>query len=485
MLEQLEARPLASRRGSAIRRSQSEIRGVGSKSAISNLIAAGLMIAVVFTALAFGTVEAWSVALFELIVIVLLLLWAAKAFVDKRLVIRVPPAALPLGGLILLGLVQSIAFTGSGGRISSLSMDVESTRGAAIVIFFLFVCLLVAANFFSSPERLRLLVTFLIVFGLVLAVFALIQHFTWKGRLYWVRPTSSAGAGTGGPFINRNHFAGYMEMLIPLPIALALSRSARVEARVFYGFAAVIMGIAQIASLSRAGMASLAAGALFLVGVSARRHRDAPKRTGRFSFIFSPAALNSLILAAILVGIFWVGADFDIVKRISSDPVTSNASTDRKAMWSDTLRMFSANPILGIGLGAYETVYPVYGRGDGSAQIQFAHNDYLQALADGGIVAAALAVWFVIATFRDFARGVRLRDPFLQRVAMGAGAGIFAILFHSLFDFNLQLPSNALLFLVLSAIVASVATIGDRRKIANPEKHIEEERTTNPNSELI
>jgi O-antigen ligase len=185
--------------------------------------------------------------------------------------------------------------------------------------------------------------------------------------------------------------------------------------------------------------------------------------------------LNSLILAAIIVGIFWVGADFDIVKRISNDPVTSNASTDRKAIWFDTLKMFSANPILGVGLGAYETVYPVYGRGDGSALIQFAHNDYLQALADGGIVAGALAIWFVIATYRDFARGVRLRDPLLHRLTMGAGAGIFAILFHSLFDFNLQLPSNALLFLVLSGIVASVATIGGRRKIAKPEKHIEEE----------
>jgi len=470
MLEQVEARLLADdRRDSAIRSSQSEIRNAPPQSAISNLIAAGLMVAVVFTALALGTVEAWSVALFELIVLVLLMLWAAKALVEKRLDIRVPPAALPLIGLVLLGLAQSIAITGSGGRISSLSMDVEATRGAVAVIFFLFVSFLIAANFFTSPGRLRTLANFLIVFGLVLAVFALIQHFTWEGRLFWVRPTSSAGAGTGGPFVNRNHFAGYMEMLIPLPIALALSGAARGEARLFYGFAAVIMGIAQVASLSRAGIVSLAAGVLFLAAVSVRRTRDGAQRARRFSFMFRPASFNFLILAAIIVGIFWVGADSDIIKRISSDPVTTTAATDRKAIWSDTLRMFSANPILGVGLGAYETVYPVYGRGDGSALIQFAHNDYLQALADGGIVAAALAVWFVIAIFRDFGRGVRLRDPLLHRLAMGAGAGIFAILVHSLFDFNLQLPSNALLFLVLSAIVASVVGIGYRKAIANSE----------------
>ena len=432
----------------SIRNSQSAIRNFADRS-----IAIGLMVTMVFTVVALGTVEAWSVAIFELIVLFLMLLWAAKAVVEKRLEIRIPSAALPLAAFVLLGLIQSIAITGASGQTKSLSMDVEATRGAVTVIFFLLVCFLIAANFFTSTERLRVLANFLVIFGLALAVFALIQHLTWEGKLFWIRPTSSAGAGTGGPFVNRNHFAGYMEMLIPIPLALALSRATRGEARLFYGFAAAIMGIAQIASLSRAGIVSLAAGVFFLAAVATRRNRDETERAGRgrLRFMFSPAAFMFLMLAAIIGGIFWVGADFNIIKRLSNDPVMSAAATDRKAIWSDTLRMFNANPILGVGVGAYETVYPIYGRGDGSSLIQFAHNDYLQALADGGIVAGALAIWFIIAIFRDFARGVSLQQPLARAIALGAGAGIFAILVHSLFDFNLQIPSNALLFLVLSA----------------------------------
>src|SRR5215813_9296395 len=97
---------------------------------LDNAVRVGLMAAIVFTTLALGTVEAWSVAIFQLIVLILVILWATKAILEKHLEIKIPPAALPLGAFTLLGLAQSIAFTGSNGKISSLSMDVEATRGA-------------------------------------------------------------------------------------------------------------------------------------------------------------------------------------------------------------------------------------------------------------------------------------------------------------------------------------------------------------------
>src|ERR1700730_1720836 len=250
---------------------------------LDKIIAGGLMLAVVFTALALGAVEAWSVALFELIIVILLLLWAARAIIEKKLEALIPSAALPLAAFVLLGAFQSIALAGTEGRISSLSMDVEATRGAAAVIFFLFVCFLIAANFFATRERLRQLANFLIVFGLVLAVFALVQHFTWEGRLFWFRPAPSSGMG--GPFVNRNHFAGYMEMLIPMAVALALSRAARGESRLFYGFAAAIMGVAEVASLSRGGIVSLTAGLLFVAAVRSRIERRASRLEDRGSSI--------------------------------------------------------------------------------------------------------------------------------------------------------------------------------------------------------
>jgi O-antigen ligase len=447
----------------AMRHSQFTIRNSKfMRNVIDKSIVAGLLTAVVFTTLALGTVEAWSVAIFELMVVVLMLLWTAKAILEKRLEIKIPRAALPLGALVLVGLAQSVALTGSSGQTSSLSMDVEATRGAAAMIFFLFVSFLIAANFLDNPQRLRTLASFLIIFGLALAVFALVQHFTWEGKMFWVRPTPSAGEGLGGPFVNRNHFAGYMEMLIPIPVALALSRAVRGEARLFYGFAAAIMSIAEIASLSRGGMLSLAAGLLFLAVMIAWQKRDASHPERGSSLGLRPAFLIIGMLGAIAVGVIWIGADFDVLRRISNDPLTTTLSTDRRGVWGDTLSMFGAHPILGTGLGAFETVYPIYGRGDGSFVIQFAHNDYLQVLSDAGVVGGALALWFIIEIFRSFVKGAKSRDALVSGFVLGAGAGIFAILVHSLFDFNLQIPSNALLFLVLSAVVSGIAATKTR-----------------------
>src|SRR6185503_15883698 len=124
---------------------------------IDKTIAAGLLVVVVFTTLALGTVEAWSVATFELIVLALVVMWALKAIAERRLRILMPAAGWPLAGLLVLGLAQSLAFADASGRVHSLSMDVEATRGALTIIFFLFVCFVVGSNFFSTRDRLRML----------------------------------------------------------------------------------------------------------------------------------------------------------------------------------------------------------------------------------------------------------------------------------------------------------------------------------------
>ena len=127
--------------------------------------------------------------------------------------------------------------------------------------------------------------------------------------------------------------------------------------------------------------------------------------------------------------------------------------------------MFRANPILGVGLGAYETAYPIYSRDDGAATlgtsyaVDKAHNDYFQVLADTGVIGGALTLWFIISLFQAIFRASKSSDPLFQAIALGCGAGIFGLLTHSLFDFNLQLPSNALLFLLLAAVVSHTGAV--------------------------
>ncbi len=236
--------------------------------ALDKIIAVGMLVVVIFTALAFGSNEPWSVGLFQLMIAVLLMMWVVKSVADKRVKISVPALALPIAGLVLLGLAQSIAYMGSDGRIRSLSMDVEATRGATLMLFFLLASFIIALNFFVTRERLGAMANVLIVYGLALSVFALMQYFTWDGRIYWTRPTPWPVAF--GPFVNRNHYAGYMEMFAPLPLALVLARGVRKESWVFYGFAAAIMGMSIFVSLSRGGMVGLMAGMAFVIVMSAR-----------------------------------------------------------------------------------------------------------------------------------------------------------------------------------------------------------------------
>jgi O-antigen ligase len=441
---------------------------------LNKTIAGGLLLGVAFTALAHGAVEPWSVFVFEIIVIALVMLWAAKAAADGKLRIVVPKTALPVAALAAFGLLQSLAFRDKSGKVLSLSMNVGATRQTVTALIFLLASFIIAANFFATRDKLASAANFLIIYGLALAIFALIQNFTWDGKFYWIRPTESPSPF--GPFANHNHFAGYMEMLIPLPLGLMLARAARAEMRWLYGFAATMMGVATVVSLSRGGMISLAASMCFILLMSLRL-RPSQKRQARPSALIgkvvgsrqlpqwvSRAALLIVIVAVIAAGIFWIGADRVLDRVAQGQPSASEQQREsffssRGWVWRDTLTMIRANPILGVGLGAYGTAFPIYTRSDGSLRVPQAHNDFLQIAADCGIPGALLAIWFIALVFRAVARGMKSRDPLLAGLALGAGAGIFAILVHSIFDFNLQLPANALLFLVLSAVASRIAAI--------------------------
>jgi len=175
------------------------------------------------------------------------------------------------------------------------------------------------------------------------------------------------------------------------------------------------------------------------------------------------------IVAVISVGIFWIGAD-PLISRVnqgqlsSGDPLKESFFSSRGWIWRDTISMIGANPVLGVGLGAYETAFSMYSKSDGSLRVPQAHNDYFQVVADCGIVGGLIALWFIISVFRSVARGTRSQDPMISGLALGSGAGIFAMLVHSLFDFNLQLPSNALLFLLLAAVAVQIgAAVGGKQ----------------------
>jgi O-antigen ligase len=444
---------------------------------LDKAIAGGLITAVVFTALARGATSPWSVGIFELIIAILLLFWAIKARIDKRRA-SLPPAAIPLMALAVYGWAQCISITDREGRSWSLSMDVEATRTAVTAMSFLLIAFLIASNFYASHRRLRVLSNFLVFYGVTMAVCALLrQHSADHNLLNWLIATEDGSVR--GTFLNRNHFSGYMELLALIPVPLSLARDLPRQTRLFYGFAAAVMGVAAIGSQSRGGMLSLAAGMTFIVVMSARlRDVRSPAQEALRSKLerarvrSKHAVVVGAISFTMIAGVFSLGAGAVVhriegtVHDIGSANPQADFTTGRRSIWKTTVAMIRANPFFGVGFGAFRTAYPVYSHGEGLPTIGQAHNEYLQVLADCGILGGVFALWFIAVVCRTIGRGIRSQDPLAARLALGGGAGIFAILVHSLFDFNLQLTSSALLFLLILGMVSQISATTANRDIA-------------------
>jgi O-antigen ligase len=410
-----------------------------------------------------------TVYIYGFIVTSVILLHQTKAIAEGRASLELPRATYPIGALILLGLAQGIEFSGSNGSRWSLSMDVKATRETVIALFFLLITFLTASNFFYRRERLKVLANFLVIYGLAIAVFALGEEYL---ESIGVIHQTEAYEGVRGPFANRNHFAGYMEMLAPFPVALVITRAVRGKQQVLCGVAAALIGVAVIGSLSRAGMVCLAIEVIFILGISvwsSRRHRCDDETGGlgdtKIRLLPMRAAAVVAIVTVIAIGSFSISAKPAIerfshtIHQIRSNDPEVDFTAGRRLIWRDTLEMIRSNLLFGVGLGAYRAAYPVYRDRDGSPSIfSQSHNDYLQVLADCGIVGGLIAVWFLVSVFHTVSQSIRASDPLLSGVAFGSAAAILGILIHSLVDFNLQLPSNALLFLLLLAVASRIAS---------------------------
>ena len=428
-------------------------------------------LAIILSALAYGTVHYWALAVFFLGGVTILILWLIDSWNLGAFRISRNVLQLPLIGMFLLGLFQLLPLrhpedvgTHSIPLVSSLSFDPYSTRfilvqTAALAIYFAAVLV-----FTDTPKRLRLLVRTIGVFGFFLAIFGLTQSFTSPDKIYWLRELPQSQAF--GPFINRHHFAGYMELALALPLGLVFTGAIEKEKKFIYLFAAGLMAVALIMTNSRGGIISLLAELIFLVAtMGLRRHRhkkkrDAEARPPRFRSAAMKAGLALALIVALFGGVVLLGGE-DALTRVVGSVNTDDPTTGRAHFWSVTVDIIKTHPWIGTGLGAFGVVYTGYDSRNGMYRLEQAHNDYLQTLSDGGIVGAILGLFFIVNLFRMGFTRRESRDDFRRGVATGAMAGCFAVLVHSFFDFTLHTPANALLFLVLAALATMNGRVED------------------------
>jgi O-antigen ligase len=433
----------------------------GMDTKLERTLVAGLYALLVLSTLLYGAVEPLPTFLLECLIAVLLVLWAGQVALAGRAKLFIPATAYPLLAFLLFGAAQCVIWVDAAGVSHSLSADPEATRMTVLLLCTLCVAFLLFANVLGTPERLKTLVHFLTLYGFGLALFGLLQHFTWNGKFYWFHDKGFKGFG---PFHNRNHFAGYLGMLAPLPVAFLLLREKQTDKRTLYGLAATLMGVALVLSLSRGGMVSLA-GSLVLVlvlSLSLRANWHAgsarqPAPQHQQNQLLMQASAGAILLVAILAGILWLGA-VPVIERVAGETdasLSEKLHDARGAAWRDGLTVFKNNALTGAGLGAYLTVYPTYGEWDSARMLHGeTENDYLQVLADTGLVGGALLIWFLVLLARDVQRGLQHPNPRRAVLALGCAGGLAALAIHCFFDFNLQIPSNALLFLLLTALAA-------------------------------
>src|SRR5579864_752961 len=206
-------------------------------------IRVGLVLLFAFSALAFGAVEVWSVSVVEISAAVLLICWACITFRQSEPKINWNPLNWPLLALLGLGLLQLLFRTTSYAYFTRIEL---LRLSAYIIIFFLI------AQSFRARAELTQLAWFLICFAFAVSLFGIVQHFTSGAEIYWYR--ESPGGAFFGPYVNRNHFAGFVELTLPVGLGLMVFRGLRHELRPLAVLLTIIPVAALMLSESRGGI---------------------------------------------------------------------------------------------------------------------------------------------------------------------------------------------------------------------------------------
>ena len=425
---------------------------------LESFLFAHLMATAIIAVFAFGTVEPWSLALFEINALLVAALFGLLQLIDDDFDWRCLAPSLPLWLMLGWALLQLVPFGSNPHpsarpestspealRLATISLDPQATREAAARLLALGIYFSIALVVLRRPDRRQLAVRICSIFGLVVSLFAIVQRLTWNGKFYWIRPVS-AFVAPFGPYGNYNHFAGLIELLFPLPFAWLLFSRCRMDERLFHATAVVIMVSAAILSMSRTG--------ILVVGLQLLVFGAAMVRARRRAF------LPVLIVIAAVILSLWVGYQ-PLLRRFNTLQYGSGeySVVTRLAYWRASWRMFLDHPLTGVGLGAFPAVYPSYGSSSSRHErLEQVHNDYLQLLTDTGLVGGLImmvALLVLISRWWHVLVRVFTRRGEDLAIFSGAAVAVLGILLHSLLDFNLQIAANALLALVMVAISVS------------------------------
>ncbi len=390
-----------------------------------------------FAVLAFGAVEEWSTFAFEAGATVLFLAWAGKQVVSRQVKLSKNPLYLPALLFFVLLVAQVGLRTSAYGYVTKYEVLQYVSYG---------IVLLIAAECAREEDARQKFALALIIFGALYAFFALAQELTSSGKFFWIYAPRFNGS-IYGSYVNHDHYAGLMEMLVPFPLVVSMGHLLRGGKRALVAFCAVLMASTIALSGSRGGMLSFVLEIVVFATLTLVQRRN-------------PRVALGVAAVCVLVLVFLV-----FLGKVQVLGRLGNLGPDmRLKITKDCLRMFAHRPVLGWGLGTFPTVYPTYRSFYTNLFVNEAHNDYAQLLVETGLLGFGLMLWFLVRLYRSgWPTSRRWEFKWDGAVSLAALLGCTGLLLHSFVDFNLQIPANAAVFYSLCGLAASPLASSSKR----------------------
>jgi len=439
-----------------------------------NIIFISLLILIVWLPLPYGSNHAWAWSLMEVGIFSLSLVWLWQYLQGKQnltpvfykafpilmiwciWLIYITFQVIPLPYSWLQWLSPQAAQVYAYPTLSTLSVDLHSTtvgllKSLSYVLLFTLTLLIV-----NTSSRLRWVVLALIASGLFQALYGSVMTLSGLEYGFFHEKVSYRGVATG-TFVNRNHLAGYLVMCLSMGIGLLIAQlgqgsdssstwrqrfvkllewilSDKMLLRLFL----VIMVIALVLTRSRMGNTAFFASMMIagIITLIISRHIN--------------RATAILLVSLIVIDIFIVGAWFGVGKVAQRLEQTSLSSEKRDEVDIYTLDYWDDYFWTGSGLGSYHTTFPRYQGADVTSFYDHAHNDYLEFVAETGLIGVLLLAIAILLTIGVvFSALYRRRRALNRGIAFSVTMAIIALLIHSTVDFNLQIPANAATFMLI------------------------------------
>jgi len=408
----------------------------------------------VFTPLAYGGVTLLGLSVLEFCVYSAALLWLIDAARRKEIVFLKTALFVPLLIFLLFAAFQLIALPQvliksiswhtyrlyrdfanghpAAGNFIPLSISPELSLGELLRVLSYFLTFFLAMNLFVSKRYVHLYINVLIFLGLGISIWGIIGKF------------SNSASSSFGPFVNRNSFSGYINMVIPLGLGYSFSEMPLAK-RVIYGFSIGVMSLGLFLSLSRSGiLAYIFCIMLFILLLGSKEKLK--EKGGSLIYFWI------LTIFCLLIFLGQASAIISRFRGLFSDQAF--VVFGHGYPWKDILRIWNDFPLFGIGLGTFSCISPMYKSIPVQSLFTYAHNDYLQLLTEAGAVGfLAVAVFFLAYLRQVLANWRKRHDHFAGCVVLGGIVSVSGMLLYSLLDFNLHIPANAFLFFFIMGIV--------------------------------